>query len=62
MFRSTHSDIDEVEAETLASLIQRQALRSARLHQLTEIVSEDFGAYLSKYLQTLQTTARCNKS
>ncbi len=62
MFRSSHSDIEELEAETLASLVQRQALRSARLHQLIEIVSEDFGVYLSKYLQTLQTTAKCSKS
>ena len=62
MFRSAHSAIEELEAETLASLVQRQALRSARLHQLMEIVSEDFGAYLSKYLQTLQNTAKCNKS
>ncbi len=62
LLRSAHSDLDEMDAETLASLIQRQALRNARLHHLTEIVSEDFGSYLSKYLQTLQTTARCNKS
>ena len=54
LLRSTHSDLDELEAETLASLIQREALRNARLHQLTAVISEDFGSYFSKYIQTLR--------
>jgi len=53
--RSSHTGEIELEAETLASLIQEQALRHDGLEKLTTAIrpNGDFTTYLASYLETV---------
>ena len=55
LLRSSHTDEIELEAETLAALIQEQALRHDGLRGLTAAIHPhvDFATYLASYLETV---------
>jgi len=54
LMRSSHSDAEEIEAETLASLIQGRVLRHGRLRKLTQASAGDFAHFLSRFLHGLE--------
>ncbi|HID65164.1 MAG TPA: hypothetical protein EYP49_20795 [Anaerolineae bacterium] len=56
LLRSIHSDQEELEAETLATLIQGQILRCAGRHELDNAISwdRDFAGNFSSYIHTVE--------
>ena len=56
LLRSTRSDQEELEAETLATLIQEQILRHARQDEIDHAISwdRDFAGNFSSYIHTVE--------
>lgn len=56
LLRSTHSDEAELEAETLAALIQERVLHYDRIQELAKAISSsnDFAVYFADYIKTVE--------